>query len=205
MKTVFIVLVVVCAFLYVIYRYRKRNSSTTDNNTTATTTTIGSEDKPITTAQPIQTKPSTLKVKSIRLRARDGQPERAVVCSEVKLLLADKWLRPISGSVSTVAPGHSDEWRQLDDDSNSSRSYVHTDTTTPGNTIVLNYANVEADRVALWTRTDYLQSGADHMFNVDVEVIGDDNKIVWKKQLNKSLFSDAGKSYNLDFQSLPSD
>ncbi len=150
--------------------------------------------------------PSTLNVNAIRLKARDGQPEFGVVCSEVKLQLEGKWIRPVSGSVSTVQPGHSGDWRLLDDDSNGGPSHVHTDVTTPGNAIVLHYGGVRADELSIWVRTDVVpNSSTDFMYNVDVEIIGENDRVVWKKRLNPSLYYAAGNQYTLSFQNLPSD
>lgn len=203
---------VVVVLIWLIF-FRKRDKPRDTDGSTATPITPPVMPTPQTTPQqqttqqqqttPTQSQPSKLRVHSIRFKARDGQTERGVVCSEVKLLSSGKWLRPVSGSVTTVAPGHKGDWRILDDNSNG--SYVHTDVTSAGNAITLNYGGVEADALAVWVRTDYLNSGMDHMFNVDVEVIGENNQVIWRKQLNRNLFSETGKSYSLDFITMSSD
>ncbi len=85
-RALIVILVAVCIFVLVLSRWKK----------TGTPNVSGVDEKPITPPTSFQpstaTLPSTFKVHSIRLRARDGQPERAVVCSEVKLLMVGKWL-----------------------------------------------------------------------------------------------------------------
>lgn len=140
-----------------------------------------------------------MKVKSVQLRARPGHPERAVVCSEVQLFNGGTWVRPNAGYVTTAAPGHSSDWRVLDNNSNGG-TFVHTDVTSPNNAIVLYYPDVPADRISLWIRTDVpAVSGADRMYNVDVEVYNENNVMIWKKELNSTLFNAAGLSYSLSF------
>lgn len=205
-----LVIGVLCMLFFVFLRQRKKGDAATVD-----TPAVRTEDKPVAPPTPPppplpppppSLPPGTFKVQSVRLKARDGQSERAVICSEVKLSMTGRWLRPSSGTVTTVAPGHKGDWRLLDDDTNSHISLVHTDTTTPGNAIVLYYGGVEADSLVLWVRTDVVpQSGADHMYNVDVEVVGDNNRVLWKKQLNPSLYFPDGKYYSFQFQKIPSD
>ncbi len=82
------------------------------------------------------------KVKSIRLKARDSHPDKAIVCFEIKLFIINTPLRHVNGWVTTAASNYSKDWRMLDDYSNGNNSMVHTDGTTPDNSIILIYGDV---------------------------------------------------------------
>ncbi len=79
----------------------------------------------------------------------------------------------------------------LDDNSNGNNSMLHTDGTTPDNSIVLFYGDVPADGMKIWIRTDVVPpvSDRDFMYNVDVEVLGVNNDVIWKNALNSTLYS----------------
>jgi hypothetical protein len=59
------------------------------------------------------------------------------------LLKSGTWLHPFGGIISTVLPGTNPDWRILDKNTNG--DLVHTDITTPNNSVVLFYGDVPAD------------------------------------------------------------